>query len=96
MGEHHCTEGTAPTTPNDPFAYPAEPHERRHGPLGISGAAGIIFAWLPDSNSASACVYRLRREARADLIQGLGSRSFPPQGQTPGFGPRLRQPCLRL
>ena len=52
--------GNRGLTGPDPFAYPLEPHVRRHGPLGYSHHR-LYLNWLRDEFSFR-CVYCLRRE----------------------------------
>jgi len=50
---------------NYPFAYPSQPHVRKHGPMGYP-KYGIYRNWLRDEFNFT-CVYCLRREMWATL-----------------------------
>ena|SRR5713101_1667716 len=52
--------GTRPTALPEPFAYPREPHGRRHGPAGYEDY-GHYKPWLRDEFTFR-CVYCLERE----------------------------------
>jgi hypothetical protein len=67
----------------DPFAYPSEPHTRRHGPMGYTKYR-LYRNWLRDEFSFR-CVYCLRRETwltlKADWqIDHFVPKSIHPKG----------------
>jgi len=57
--------GSGGLSGSDPFAYPAQPHIRRHGPMGYP-KHGMYRNWLRDE-FIFRCVYCLRRETWGTL-----------------------------
>jgi hypothetical protein len=73
--------GNRGLTGPDPFAYPSEPHVRRHGPLGYSHHR-LYLNWLRDEFSFR-CVYCLRRETWLTLEADWQIDHFVPKSILP-------------
>ena len=59
-----------------PFDYPAEPHQRRHGPQGY-GSRESYRPWLRDE-FAFRCVYRLNWELWQNSVGKFAVEHFLP------------------
>lgn len=66
-----------------PYAYPATPHVRCHGPSGWAGYQKYR-PWLRDE-FAFRCVYCLEREVWRDMRERLHIDHFHPQALQPGL-----------
>ena len=66
---------------NYPFVYPAQPHVRKHGPMGYS-KYGYYRNWLRDE-FVFTCVYCLRRETWATLKRDWELDHFVPKSIHP-------------
>jgi hypothetical protein len=66
----------------NPFAYPAQPHQRRHGPRGYAGYESYRD-WLRDEFSFR-CVYCLNREQWVIAKGAFAIDHFVPASLNPG------------
>src|SRR5688500_1605948 len=65
----------------DPFAYPPQPHTRRHGPVGYRDYR-LCRNWLRDEFSFR-CIYCLRRETWATVRMDWQIDHFVPKSIHP-------------